>query len=198
MNQEKDNSMLYVFDMGNVVIKGIDVLEKTIKLLGVDAGEFLSDYRHYNFPLMDGTITCDRYYRHLEHVFNVKVEGKPFSDFFNPYFNLPMVQVIDELRNRGNRIVCASNTFKPHWDIIHSIGFDKVFDKCYLSHEIGLTKPSRAFFEYILKQEGVEPSDVFFTDDYSENTEAAQKIGIKTFLYGSSFDDSKLNEVFGI
>lgn len=184
--------------MGNVVIKGIDVNEKTVKLLGIDAEEFYSDYRHYDFVLMDGTLSVDKYYRHLEHVFNIKVQGKPFSDFFDPYFNMPMIEIIDELRKRGNRIVCASNTFAPHWDIIKAKGFDKVFDKCYLSHEMGLTKPSVAFFNAVMKEEGVKPSEVFFTDDYKENIDAAQKLGINTFWYVKGYDDSKLKKVFGL
>lgn len=197
-DDSKKDKMLYVFDMGNVVIKDIDVLEKIIKLLGIDAEEFLSDYGHYAFPLMDGTVTCDRYYKHLEHVFGIRIEGKPLSDNFSPCFNLPMVEILDELRNRGNRIICASNTYKPHWDKIEKVGFDKVFDRCYLSHEIGLTKPSKAFFEYILKEENVSADNAFFTDDYKENIDAAQKLGFKTFWYYKGFDDSKLRSVFGL
>lgn len=188
--------MLYVFDMGNVVIKGIEVLDQTTKLLGVDAGEFLSDYHHYAHVLMDGTLTCDDYYKHAEHVFGIKIKGKPFSDFFDPYFNMPMVEIIDMLRNRGNRIVCASNTYAPHWKIISEKGLDKVFDKCYLSHEIGLTKPSAAFFNYILKEENAEAKDVFFTDDYKENIDAAKKLGMKTFWYNKGYDDLKLKTAF--
>lgn len=190
--------MLYVFDMGNVVIKGIDVNEKTIELLGVDAEEFYSDYRHYDFVLMDGTLSVDDYYSHLEKVFGIKVPGKPFGDFFHPHFNEPMVEIINELRKRGNRVVCASNTFKPHWDVIQDLGLDKVFDKCYLSHEMGLTKPSVAFFKAVLKEEGVEPKDVFFTDDYKENIDGANKLGMNTFWYVKGYDDSKLKKVFGL
>lgn len=188
--------MLYVFDMGNVVIKGIDVLKPTVDLLGLDEEEFMRDYRFYDHPLMDGALTCDDYYKHLEHVFNVKVSGKPFSDLFKPFFNQPMVDVIDYLHSKGRRVVCASNTFKPHWDVIEKLGFDKVFDKCYLSHEIGMTKPSKAFFNYILRCENAEPSDVFFTDDYKENIDAASSMGIKTLWYVKGYDDSKLMKVF--
>ena len=107
-----------------------------------------------------------------------------------------MVDIIDKLRKNGNRIVCASNTFEPHWTIIEKLGLSKVFDKCYLSHEIGLTKPSRAFFEYVLENENVKPQDVFFTDDYKENIDAANKMGINTFWYVKGYDDSKLEKVY--
>lgn len=188
--------MLYIFDMGNVVVKGIHVVEQTIELLGVDAQEFSRDYMYYDHPLMDGTLTCDDYYKHVEHVFNVKVPGKPFSDFFHPYLNEPMVAIIEKLKAQGNRIVAGSNTFKPHWDIIEKLGQDKYFDKCYLSHEMGITKPAKAFFEYILREENVAPQDVFFTDDYKENIDSAASLGINTFWYMKGFDDSKLESKF--
>ncbi len=188
--------MLYIFDMGNVVVKGINVLDKTAELLSVDTQEFFRDYRYYDHPLMDGTLTCDEYYRHLEHIFNVKVQGKPFSDFFKPYLNEPMVRVIEKLKVQGNRVVVGSNTFKPHWDIIESFGFDRFFDRCYLSHEMGMTKPAKAFFEYILKEEKVAPRDVFFTDDYKENIDAAASLGINTFWYEKDFDDTELENIF--
>lgn len=188
--------MLYVFDMGNVVIKSIEVLDQTIELLGVDAKEFLLDYHHYDHVLMDGSLSLDDYYKHVEHVFGIKVLGKPFSDLFNPHFNQPMVDIIKKLKTNGNRVVCGSNTYEPHWTVIQNKGLDKVFDKCYLSHEIGLTKPSKAFFNYILEQEHVDASDVFFTDDYLENIETAQSLGINTFWYKKGFDDSKLESVY--
>lgn len=190
--------MLYAFDMGNVVIKGIDVNEKTVKLLGIDAEEFYSDYRHYDFVLMDGTLSVDDYYRHLERVFDIKIKSKPFSDFFNPHFNEPIIEIIKELKKRGNRVICVSNTFAPHWDVIVEKGLDKFFDKCYLSHEMGLTKPSAAYFNAVMKAENVKPQDVFFTDDYKENIDAAQKLGMNTFWYVKGYDDTKLKKVYGL
>lgn len=53
--------MLYAFDMGNVVIKDIDVLDKTISLLGVGAPEFLLDYAHHSHILMEGLLSDEDY-----------------------------------------------------------------------------------------------------------------------------------------
>lgn len=190
--------MLYVFDMGNVTIRGIEVLDQTIELLGVDADEFNADYEHYVYPLMEGLLTCDDYYRHVEHVFGVKVPGKPFSDFFKPYFNKPMVEVFQMLKARGERIICASNTFEPHWTIIQNLGLDRYFDKCYLSHEMGLSKPSKAYFQALMKEEGVEPKDIVFTDDTLDNIEAATRMGMNAILYHKDMDGDLLSLYQGL
>lgn len=190
--------MLYIFDMGNVVVKDIYVLEETAELLGVDSRELFLDYKYYDHPLMDGVIHPDDYYKHLEHVFDVKVPGKPFSDFFHPKLNEPMVQVIEKLKAQGHRIVAGSNTFKPHWDIIEKLGYDRFFDRCYLSHEMGITKPLTSFFKYILKEEKYDACDTFFTDDFKENIDAAASLGIKTLWYRKDFDDSQLLKAFNL
>lgn len=184
--------MLYAFDMGNVAIKGIEFLEKTISLLGVCAPEFLLDYAHYNHVLMEGLLSDEDYYRHVEHAFGIKVPGRPLSDFFNPRFNQPVVKVISALRSDGHRIICASNTFEPHWSIIQKRGLDVLFDKCYLSHEMGVTKPSAAFFRHIMKSENVQPEEMMFIDDMKENIDAAKQLGIKTLWYHAGYDDSTL------
>lgn len=184
--------MLYAFDMGNVVIKDIDVLDKTISLLGVSASEFLLDYAHHSHILMEGLLSDNDYYRHVEHAFGIKVPGRPLSDFFNPRFNPPAVKAIGALRSAGHRIVCASNTFEPHWSIIKKRGLDAVFDKCYLSHEMGLTKPSAAFFRHIMKSEDVQPEEMMFIDDMKENIDAAKQLGIRTLWYHAGCDDSVL------
>lgn len=184
--------------MGNVVIKGIEVLDKTIELLGVDSREFCLDYDHYVFPLMEGEMTCDEYYRHVERLFDVKVPGKPFSDFFKPHFNKPVLEVITELHNKGQRVICASNTFEPHWSIIEREGFDRVFDKCYLSHIMGLSKPSSLFFEKILEEEGTDAGNVMFMDDSSANAGTARSMGMKVLHYTQDYDDSLLMKDFGL
>lgn len=184
--------MLYAFDMGNVVIKDIEFLEKTISLLGVCAPEFLLDYAHHSHVLMEGLLSDEDYYRHVEHAFGIKVTGRPLSDFFNPRLNQPVVKAIEFLHSKGQRIVCASNTFEPHWSVIKKRGLDAVFDKCYLSHEMGLTKPSAAFFHHIMKSEGVQPKEMMFIDDMKENIDAAKKLGIRTLWYHAGYDDSVL------
>ncbi len=206
MNQERVDGYsqgLYIFDMGNVVVKNIHVLLPIAQDVGLPVEDFLADYRQYDFPLMDGTISTPQYWRHVERKFGVKIEGEPFAKWFKPILNSPMVAVIKELRKRGKRVVCGSNTFAPHWDVLCDIGFDKLFDATYPSHELGMSKPATQYFQHILDSEGFPASDTFFVDDYLENIEAAGKMGITCLHYvdgleeGSPSADEQLATVFG-
>ena len=51
----------------------------------------------------------------------------------------------------------------------------------YLSHELGLRKPNAAIFEYVLKEQNLNPEEVFFIDDSTEHIEGANKLAIKTY-----------------
>ena len=56
--------------------------------------------------------------------------------------------------------------------------FSSVFDKMYLSHEIGFRKPDKEAFQIILEGNKLKPNEVFFVDDSSQHIEAAKKLGI--------------------
>ncbi len=201
INDSIEGCDLFLFDMGNVVVKNIHMLGKISRRLGLDKEEFKADYRNYDFAMMDGTLPIEAYWRHIEHKFDVKVEGNPFAKDFTPHFNEEVVALLKTLRSEGKRVVCASNTFAPHWDILERMGALVLFDKCYASHEMGISKPSRQFFEHILTKEKTEPGKAYFVDDYEENIVQASILGMKCLLYADGIRQSateKLSEVFGL
>ena len=191
---------LMMFDMGNVVVKNITTIEKIAAFYHLPLHEFSEDYHKYEFPLMDGAITSDVYWKHVAIRFGVSVEEDPLAIFFKPEWNPTIVGCIDTLRLHGKRIICASNTYAPHWKILADNGFLSIFDATYASHELGVTKPSRQFFERILEQEHRKPSEACFVDDYLENVQAAEQLGIRAFHYADKDGvaaDERLSAFFG-
>jgi putative hydrolase of the HAD superfamily len=57
------------------------------------------------------------------------------------------------------------------------------FDKIFKSYEIQLRKPHPDVFFYVLKEINALPKDCLFIDDYIENTDSANNIGIKAIQY---------------
>ncbi|AEC01414.1 HAD family hydrolase [Parasphaerochaeta coccoides] len=190
---------LFIFDMGNVVVRNITVLRDISSRWNLPWQEIQDDYCHYEFPLMDGTMSPEDYWKHIRHKFGVTVSGEPFADWFKPVPNDPMVFLLKYLRSQGKRVVCGSNTFAPHWQILEEKGFLRLFDALYPSHLIGLSKPSRFYFSHILEAEGQEPDDTYFVDDLLENIDAARSMGIHCLHYAQtdiSADDA-LMKAFG-
>jgi epoxide hydrolase-like predicted phosphatase len=57
--------------------------------------------------------------------------------------------------------------------------FDDAFDHMVISAEVKAAKPSVRIYQIALEQLGVSPSEAVFVDDFIENIEACQKLGIK-------------------
>lgn len=191
---------LCLFDMGNVVVRNVTTMEKIADHYRLPFAELLEDYKKYEFPLMDGSIPSEVYWKHAEGRFGIKVHGDPLADFFHPVWNPPVVELIGWLRSLGKRIVCASNTYAPHWKILQEQGFLAVFDQVYASHELGVTKPSRQFFERILEAEKSTAEQACFVDDYLENIVAAERVGILSCHYSDGeglLADRRLANFFG-
>ena len=52
-----------------------------------------------------------------------------------------------------------------------------------VSGEVGLIKPDRRIFEYLLEAQGIRAEDAVFIDDLAENVDAARSLG----FYGIQF-----------
>lgn len=190
---------LFVFDAGNVVINNIECLADIINEYNPtekQIDEFLFDFKSYSAPLLDGSISTEDYWKHVEKCIGIKVNGNPFEKHFNPTLNQPVIDVINKLQNKGYRVALGSNIFTPHANVLERIGVTKYFDKCYMSHIINNFKPSLGFFRHICENENLKPDEIFFIDDLDENIAAAAKFGFKTLHYANDYKNEKLQQVF--
>lgn len=176
---------LFIFDMGNVFLTGIAIIRNMAESIGIPEEALRSDYAEHEHALMDGSMLPEEYYRHLEGMYGVKIEGNPFLEFFRPSSDEKVLSVCDGLRSHGFRCAVGSNTFAPHWEYVKEMPSDPLshFDSLYASHLIHLAKPDPAFWMHICSNEGVSPSDAVFIDDLEENCRAAESIGLVPFIY---------------
>jgi FMN phosphatase YigB (HAD superfamily) len=88
--------------------------------------------------------------------------------------------LVQELKERGHRTACLSNTNAEHWDLLTqpqlfpAIG---LLDAQLASHLLGCSKPSQ---EILVKFEEVTPSDrgrIYFFDDNADNVAVAIERG---------------------
>ncbi|MCF0262434.1 MAG: HAD-IA family hydrolase [Sphaerochaetaceae bacterium] len=187
---------LFIFDMGFVLLDNVDFREKWIEKLGVDRQEFIREYDSYLYPIMDGRLDYKQFDRHIEQFFDIKVEGDPWYDFFEPKLNPYIVDLINRLKAKGYRVVSGTNNCVPHWRYITEKGWDKIFDACYASHLMGLSKPSSAYYKAILKAEGFSANNAMMIDDSLYNLEGAAKCGLQTFFLPQGYDRSQIFKDF--
>ncbi|PWK19495.1 HAD family hydrolase [Xanthomarina spongicola] len=91
-------------------------------------------------------------------------------------------------------LILLSNTNELHIDWIKERvsfyeDFKNCFHKFYLSHEIQLRKPDASIYNFVLKENKLNPGDCLFIDDTIENIEAAAKLGIHTWNINPKTED---------
>ena len=102
------------------------------------------------------------------------------------------VKSLDHLKilSKNYKLYLLSNTNVIHFKAFHKIfdtqfggGFlDDYFTKAYYSHCIGLRKPHREIYEFVVKDAGISAEETLFIDDSFPNLAAAIEMGMKTHL----------------
>lgn len=187
---------LTIFDLGGVCVFNFQTIGKMARKYHIDEEVLLSEYMKDDEALMKGLLTTDAWWRKMAALFSVDSAANPLADEFAPYPNTPVLETIREMRKRGLRVVCGSNTTEPHWVRMNEAGhLESLFDACYLSQRMHLAKPDPAFFTAILRAEKVAPSDVLFIDDTPENVRAAESLDIHTLLFQNTFSWSAVDKL---
>lgn len=88
-------------------------------------------------------------------------------------------------KEEAYRLFLLSNTNELHIEFVRNqMGeqeferFKGLFDKFYLSHEIHMRKPDSDIFDFVLKENGLQPIETLFVDDTEENIETATSLEI--------------------
>ena len=78
------------------------------------------------------------------------------------------------------RLACLSNSNELHTPL-HRRSMESLLEKYYFSDELGMVKPDREIFEYVVRDLGVVSERIAFFDDTSVNVKAAREVGIMAF-----------------
>ena len=112
------------------------------------------------------------------------------DDFLYEWFqfeNKPdteLISKIQELRKEGINCYVATNQEKYRLEFLRNeMKFSEYFDGIFCSAEIGLKKPQKEYFDYILKSLEISPDKVVYFDDSAENIDVASGLWIQARLY---------------
>ena len=97
-----------------------------------------------------------------------------------------VLELVESLKRRYI-VACLTNTEPEIGELNRRRGLYRPFQRAYLSTEIGLYKPGRAIFEWILRDLGCAGSEVVFTDDSEANVGGARAGGLHAIHY-TDFD----------
>ncbi len=174
--------MLYIFDMGGVVVRNFDVLPKIAEELRISIEDFYRIAGENFLLLSNGLINTAEFWKEFSKSYGLEVREELFCKYFAPELNKEIVEIIRRLKMQA-RVVCGTNTVDPHFQYHRNRGDYQIFHAVYASNQIGFSKPSPDFYRYIIAEEAVSPAETVFIDDTEENIFAASTLGIKAILF---------------
>ena len=191
-----------IIDFGGVLV----CLDKSASIqayrdLGMDAvAAYINDYRSDGIfrQLEHGEIDMKEFCNEARRLTGVNASDEAIEDaWLRLLVGVPheRLEKILELRKKY-RVFLLSNTNAFHWDYSVKEYFkdtDRYFEKMYLSYKLGLTKPDRRIFEYMLSDAGINPDESLLLDDSADNCKAAEELGIHTLLIGKDEDWTKFD-----
>ena len=173
-----------VFDLGQVLLPfDYSIFINKVNKLKPGLGEkFLELYQsNYNFhrDFERGKISekdfLSRMLEYLEH----RIDGETFCRYWSDIFSLndDVINLLPQLKEKY-KIYLLSNTDPIHQKYGYQhYDFLKLFDKVFLSHEVGFIKPEPEVYHAVEKISGLPPNEHLFIDDILEYVEGAKNVG---------------------
>jgi putative hydrolase of the HAD superfamily len=98
-------------------------------------------------------------------------------------------EILLELKKRY-RTFLLSNNNEIHYKWIinylkseYQVDSNSVFfEKDYYSHLMGMRKPDADIFEFVLRENNLDPAETLFIDDSPQHLKTAEQLGFQTFL----------------
>jgi putative hydrolase of the HAD superfamily len=150
------------------------------------------------YQLEEDRITPDEFRNKIRGMSSKQVTDNEIDNAWNSFLlEIPSskLKLLRRLRN-SYRVFMVSNTNKIHFDYVvknsfdafHGFTMDDYFEKCYLSYELHVSKPDKAFFDAAIRDSGIIPSESLFLDDSQDNINMAQRLGFRTYLVSEKED----------
>jgi putative hydrolase of the HAD superfamily len=194
-----------IFDLGGVI-------------LDLDQGKTLRAFARKGLDLEDvneaspiftdfetGKITAADFRQGIKSLFKGNITDTEIDEAWNAMLldtYEERFRIIEGLRKQF-RIYLLSNTNSIHIDFVRDYlnkhfsieRWDNLFDKQYLSYEIGLRKPHKNIYEYVLNDIQKQPQECLFIDDSFANIKGAESAGIQTLLALNPLDQEMLSNI---
>ncbi len=172
------------FDLGGVLVE-LGGEEHFMRMLGgrVDLEAMWRIWLHS--PAVrrheTGRIGAEEFARAAVEEFGLGVGPEEFLAGFRGWIREPFAgahALLDEVSSRY-RTGLLTNTSEYHWTVIAGLGITERVHHVVASHQVGLVKPDRAFYEHALAEAGVAAREALFLDDNALNVEGARACGLE-------------------
>ena len=181
-----------IFDVGNVLVKGINASSYIAKVVNATDRQVWSIMK----PLIDdytvGKISRSRFWPHL-----LKELGKPhgkgevrkYEERLLKIYRIKTekktgtINIAKKLKRKGYKLAVLSNTVPDSAMLRKRQSFMKIFDYKFFSADIKLKKTDRRVYLYVARKLRVKPSQCLYIDNNRKFINAAEKIRMQTITF---------------
>jgi putative hydrolase of the HAD superfamily len=176
----------YLFDLGQVLfrINRSSPFEHWAAMTRTSAAELQRRFED-NPALPDferGKISNLAFYERLCEHLGVRLTFEQFRTGWNSVYSDVIPETVSRLKKLKGKATCVAftNTNAVHCEIWPYRYREELalFDRIFISSEIGLRKPDAEAFRFVLSSLGCEASNAVFIDDHLPNVEGARAVGI--------------------
>jgi HAD superfamily hydrolase (TIGR01509 family) len=177
---------LVCFDLGGVLVQVVSSWEEACHRCGltIPASAVAWDKHHTLMQQYErGRLTSDEYFAAVSQLLNgftVDQFQKAFDAWLGDVYP-GAYELIDDLKSRGVRTACLSNTNARHWQTLSETNPTyaglKRLDHLFVSQELGEAKPDPAIYLAAQNRINLPPDQILFFDDKPENVAGARAVG---------------------
>ncbi|HNW39221.1 MAG TPA: HAD family phosphatase [Candidatus Omnitrophota bacterium] len=137
-----------------------------------------------------GKITPEDFYFKVKQMLDLKLSYNSFEPIWNDIFflsakNRSVFGLANSLRANYKTVLLSNINILHHEYLKKNFPVFGAFDKIFLSYQLGLIKPEKAIYDLVIRDLGVNPEEIFYTDDRPELVESARALGICACVFGS-------------
>ena len=181
---------LAIFDLGNVLFEAH--LEKAVRtwsrLSGIDDNLIRSRFVfNENVEKFErGEIKATDFFAALDAQLGLGLSYEEMMEGWNSIFGPVLHQNYQAICTIATkiRVVALTNTNSIHYPLWTSFYENelRVFERIYVSSELGMRKPEPRLFHHVLKDCGVLPARAIVFDDYKDTIDMARELGMQAVL----------------
>ena len=183
-----------VFDLGGVIMTICqEEAIKRFKSIGLkNVEDYLNPYTQTDIfgDIEEGKISAEQFRAKLSELIGKEVTYEECKFAWLGYRqDVPLrnLDILRKLKAQGYKLILLSNTnpFMMSWGLSGEFdgngnSLESYFDSLYLSYKLGVMKPNKKIFQYIIDNEKIQPSESLFIDDGERNINTARLLGFKT------------------
>lgn len=137
-----------------------------------------------------GKITPENFYQQVKEMLGLKLSYDSFIPIWNDIFflspkNRSIFKLVNTLRARY-KTALLSNINTLHYEYVKkNFPVFGVFDRVFLSFEMGLIKPDQKIYNKVIQELKVSPQEIFYTDDRADLVQSAKALGIRGCVFAN-------------